>query len=274
MDKNEVTESNFELSVLGALAIAMFIVAAYYFFPIPFNRMLETTYVNSNKVLELALNVLRDLISKGLIIIFILKIIRADIEPSFKIRYIEKFNFKILLCTAFFILGFFMWFQNSIGIMIIKGLLSKEVIEAAAKDTENLYQIFILEVIIAPIFEEILMRGIILEGFLNRYKPATAIIISSIMFGAMHLNIFQFVNATIGGLFLGVIYYKTRSLVLCIVAHMINNLIPILSIQRNIISFFIGAIIFIIAAIFFQKYIKELKYIDINSQENSVSSKI
>ncbi len=94
------------------------------------------------------------------------------------------------------------------------------------------------------------------------------------MFGAMHLNIFQFVNATIGGLFLGVIYYKTRSLVLCIVAHMINNLIPILDIQRNIISFFIGAIIFIIAAIFFQKYIKELKYIDINSQENSVSSNI
>lgn len=82
------------------------------------------------------------------------------------------------------------------------------------------------------------MRGIILEGFLNNYKPATAIIISSIMFGAMHLNIFQFVNATIGGLFLGVIYYKTRSLVLSIVAHMVNNAIPILGIQRNIISFF------------------------------------
>lgn len=140
--------------------------------------------------------------------------------------------------------------------------------------SKNPYLMFISFIIIAPIFEEILMRGIILEGFLNRYKPATAIIISSIMFGAMHLNIFQFVNATIGGLFLGVIYYKTRSLVLCIVAHMINNLIPILGIQRNIISFFIGAIIFIIAAIFFQKYIKELKYIDINSQENSVSSKI
>ncbi|AJE10908.1 CAAX protease [Clostridium botulinum] len=102
MDKNEVvTESNFELSVLGALAIIMFTVVGFYFFPIPFNMMLETTYVNSNKVLELVLSVLRDLISKGLIIIFILKIIRVDIEPSFKVKYIEKFNFKILLCTAF-----------------------------------------------------------------------------------------------------------------------------------------------------------------------------
>lgn len=116
--------------------------------------MLETTYVNSNKVLELVLSVLIDLISKGLIIMFILKIIRADIEPSFKIKYIEKFNFKILLCTAFFILGFFMWFQNSIGTMIIKVLLPKEAIEVAAKDTQNLYQIFILEVIIAPILKK------------------------------------------------------------------------------------------------------------------------
>lgn len=80
MDKNEVTESNFELSVLGALAIAIFIAAAFYFFTIPFNMMLETTYVNSNKVLELVLSVLSDLISKGLIIIFILKIVREYIK--------------------------------------------------------------------------------------------------------------------------------------------------------------------------------------------------
>ncbi|EPS46964.1 CAAX amino terminal protease [Clostridium botulinum CFSAN002369] len=32
MDKSEVTESNFELSVLGALAIAMFVVVGFYFF--------------------------------------------------------------------------------------------------------------------------------------------------------------------------------------------------------------------------------------------------
>ncbi|MCW6080225.1 CPBP family intramembrane glutamic endopeptidase [Clostridium sporogenes] len=258
MDKNEVTESNFELSVLGALAISMFIVAAFYFFPIPFNRMLETTYVNSNKVLELALNVLRDLISKGLIIIFILKIIRADIEPSFKIRYIEKFNFKILLCTAFFILGFFMWFQNSIGIMIIKGLLSKEVIEAAAKDTQNLYQIFILEVIIAPIFEEIVFRGIILEGLLNKYKPITSIIVSSVVFALCHIYIPQIINAIIFGILLGIIYYKTKSVVLCMVSHMLTNGFNFIYINSNIRTFSIGAVIFIISGILLENYIREL----------------
>ncbi|EPY2276500.1 CPBP family intramembrane glutamic endopeptidase [Clostridium sporogenes] len=260
MDKSEVTESNFELSVLGALAIAMFIGVGYYFFPIPFNMMLETTYVNSNKVLELVLSMLSDLISKGLIIIFILKIIRADIEPSFKIKYSEKFNFKILLCTAFFILGFFMWFQNSIGIKIIKALLSKEAIEAATKDTQNLYQIFILEVILAPIFEEIVYRGIILEGLLNKYKPITGIIVSSVIFALAHIYIPQIINATIFGILLGIIYYKTRSTVLCIVSHMLMNGLNFLYINSNITNFFIGIVIFVISGILLAKYIRELKY--------------
>ncbi|HDK7169223.1 TPA: CPBP family intramembrane metalloprotease [Clostridium botulinum] len=260
MDKNEVTESNFELSVLGALAIAIFIATAFYFFPIPFNMMLETTYVNSNKALELVLSVLSDLISKGLIIIFILKIVREYIEPSFKIKYIEKFNFKILLFTAFFILGFFMWFQNSIGIMIIKGLLPKEVIEAAAKDTQNLYQIFILEVIIVPIFEEIVFRGIILEGLLNKYKPITSIIVSSVIFALGHIYIPQMINATIFGMLVGIIYYKTRSVVLCIVSHILSNGFNFLYINSNIRNFFIGAVIFIISGILLEKYIRELKY--------------
>ncbi|NFP89960.1 CPBP family intramembrane glutamic endopeptidase [Clostridium sporogenes] len=121
-------------------------------------------------------------------------------------------------------------------------------------------------IIIAPIFEEILMRGIILEGFLNKYKPVTAIIASSIIFGAMHLNIPQFINATI----IGILYYKTRSLALCIVAHMLNNAIASLGIQLNAISFFIGAVIFIISGIFFQRYIRELKCVDINFEENSI----
>ncbi|WP_242831657.1 CPBP family intramembrane glutamic endopeptidase [Clostridium botulinum] len=139
--------------------------------------------------------------------------------------------------------------------------------------SENPYVMVISLIIIAPIFEEILMRGIILEGFLNKYKPVTAIIASSIIFGAMHLNIPQFINATVIGMFLGMLYYKTRSLALCIVVHMLNNAIASLGIQLNAISFFIGAIIFIISGIFFQRYIRELKCVDINFEEKSISSK-
>ncbi|AVQ45942.1 CPBP family intramembrane glutamic endopeptidase [Clostridium botulinum] len=273
--ESKLNDKDFQLHVMGALLIILCYFILSFLTSIPFGIIGEIGQVNSyNKSLELIIKILEEVVSNILVIIIILSLIRDCYKPNFKIRYAEKFNFKLLLCTIFLMLGFFFWFHSSIGIFINKIPLSESSQKAFEEILKNPYLMCVSILIVAPIFEEMLMRGIILEGLLNKYKPTTAITISSVMFGTIHLNLPQFVNATILGLFLGFIYYKTRSLVLCIVAHMINNLIPILGIQRNIISFFIGAIIFIIAAIFFQKYIRKLKYVDVNSQENSVSSKI
>ena len=78
-------------------------------------------------------------------------------------------------------------------------------------------------IILAPIFEELIFRGIVLDGFLKKYSPLKSIIISSILFGLLHLNPWQFVSAFLGGLFIGWIYYKTRSVSLAIFIHFINN---------------------------------------------------
>ena len=119
---------------------------------------------------------------------------------------------------------------------------------------------------VAPIFEEIFMRGIILAGLLKKYSPKKAIIISAIIFGVWHFNIHQSVNATLIGLVLGIIYYKTNSLILCIVLHMTNNIFaPMMELAEeymgyspNIISFFVGVVIFVGSAMLFFRYLKEL----------------
>ncbi|MGO5064608.1 CPBP family intramembrane glutamic endopeptidase [Clostridium sp. LCP25S3_F8] len=271
--ESKLSDKSFELSVLGAFLIMICCFIIEFIVYIPFGILSETMCFSSNKILELIVAILKDLIPKVVMTIVLLKIIRENYKPNFNIKYIEKFNFKMLLCTVFLMLGLFLWLQSSIGIILEKIPMPESFEKIFEEVSENPYIMVISLIIIGPIFEEILMRGIILEGFLNKYKPATAIIISSIMFGAMHLNIPQFINGTIIGLFLGMIYYKTRSLVLSIVAHMINNTIASLEIQRNIISFSIGTVIFITAVIFFQIYIRELKYVDVNSQENSISSK-
>jgi membrane protease YdiL (CAAX protease family) len=77
--------------------------------------------------------------------------------------------------------------------------------------------------IIGPFLEELLFRGIIMRGFLDRYKPWQAILYSSLLFGILHLNIWQFCSATLLGLFLGWLYYKTRSLWPCFILHAIHN---------------------------------------------------
>ncbi len=77
--------------------------------------------------------------------------------------------------------------------------------------------------ITGPILEEVLFRGIILDGFLGRYKPGKAIFWSAFLFGLFHLNPWQFIPAFLIGLLLGYIYLKTRSLIPAIAIHMINN---------------------------------------------------
>ena len=94
-----------------------------------------------------------------------------------------------------------------------------------AKMTSNKATLILLAVIMAPVFEEIVFRGIIMKGLLNKgMKPKTAIIISAVVFGLVHANPWQFVGAVLLGSVLGLVYYKTKSLLLPILLHAFNNL--------------------------------------------------
>lgn len=120
--------------------------------------------------------------------------------------------------------------------------------------------LYFQSIIQAPIFEELFFRGIILKGLLNKYEnsPKKAIIYSAIVFGVIHLNIPQGINAFIGGLILGFIYYYTKSIKLSIFAHIVNNLITFIPIPSNIII----KIIYILLGLFF--IIKGMKHIKRN----------
>ncbi len=78
-------------------------------------------------------------------------------------------------------------------------------------------------VVAAPIFEELLLRGIMLDGLLKRYSPAKAIIWSALFFGFLHFNPWQFFPAVALGLFMGWIYYRTGSLLTVMFIHFVAN---------------------------------------------------
>jgi uncharacterized protein len=62
-----------------------------------------------------------------------------------------------------------------------------------------------------------------LRGFLQNYSPKKAIIWSSVLFGLLHLNPWQFIPAVVLGIFIGWIYWKTESLLPCIFIHFVAN---------------------------------------------------
>ncbi len=78
-------------------------------------------------------------------------------------------------------------------------------------------------VIAAPVLEEIVFRGIILDGFLKRFPPFHAILISALLFGLAHFNPWQFLLAAVLGGLLGWVYWRTRSLWPCLAIHFFAN---------------------------------------------------
>ena len=82
--------------------------------------------------------------------------------------------------------------------------------------------------VFAPFFEEWLCRGIILRGLLKKMKPGWAIVISALIFGLIHMNLWQAIPAFIIGVILGYVYYKTGSLKLTMLMHCVNNTLSVI----------------------------------------------
>ena len=78
--------------------------------------------------------------------------------------------------------------------------------------------------IIAPIFEEVVYRGIFYSG-LRKHGDNFWIsaVTSALLFAIMHFNVVQGVNAFVLGLLAAFIYEQTQSLIAPIVFHIINN---------------------------------------------------
>ncbi|MCJ7935332.1 MAG: CPBP family intramembrane metalloprotease [Chryseobacterium sp.] len=91
--------------------------------------------------------------------------------------------------------------------------------------TDDPVMMIIMTVIMAPVFEEIIFRGIIQKGLMNKgVEPWKAILYASIIFGLVHGNPWQFISAVMLGCVLGLVYYKTKSLLIPMLLHGFNNL--------------------------------------------------
>lgn len=99
-------------------------------------------------------------------------------------------------------------------------------VELFTRIFENDYGVYgavIKVAIIAPIIEEMIFRGIIMHGLMRNYSPFTAVSVSALMFALFHLNPWQFPATFILGILLGILMYRTRNIILCILGHAINN---------------------------------------------------
>jgi membrane protease YdiL (CAAX protease family) len=77
--------------------------------------------------------------------------------------------------------------------------------------------------IIAPLAEELLFRGLLLSGFARNYGSRPAILYSALFFAAIHLNPYQFAGVFAAGLLLGWLRIATGSVWPGVIGHFANN---------------------------------------------------
>jgi len=113
------------------------------------------------------------------------------------------------------------------------------------------------------IVEEVICRGVILQ-WLRRYGDGFAILVSSIIFGLIHMNLAQIPFAMMVGIALGYIAVRTESLIIPMIVHAANNafsllvewFLPKIVPERDLeLYFFCMIIIFILAGLLAMFYI-------------------
>ncbi|WP_237982696.1 CPBP family intramembrane glutamic endopeptidase [Bacillus thuringiensis] len=95
--------------------------------------------------------------------------------------------------------------------------------------SEQSFSIYIIaistHVLIGPLLEELLYRGIILRFLEIKYSFFAGLIISSLLFGLAHNYDFVFIIfTTLMGIIYGLLYKKTNSIIPGIIGHMTYNL--------------------------------------------------
>ncbi len=92
---------------------------------------------------------------------------------------------------------------------------------------QPLWAVLLLLAVMPAICEELTFRGFIFGGLVKQGGALRAILITSLFFGFTHTILQQSIAATIMGLMLGLIAWRTGGVVCCIAVHVINNVLSI-----------------------------------------------
>ncbi|HEX5137767.1 MAG TPA: ABC transporter permease subunit/CPBP intramembrane protease [Planctomycetota bacterium] len=85
------------------------------------------------------------------------------------------------------------------------------------------WQLYLLVAFLPPVCEELLCRGFLLSSFRARFGDLQAILLSAVLFGALHLDLQRIPATAIAGIALGYVRLRTGTIVAPVLFHMIYN---------------------------------------------------
>ncbi len=155
------------------------------------------------------------------IVIFVVKknSFKQEFEGIKKIDWKELILLEIFCCFLslgiifLFIFVLFHYFPN------LSEIMDEESFDASRSFGYNLLS----GVIMAPIIEEFIFRGVILHRISKKWGLCVGTIVSSVIFGILHIEV-AIIGAFITGLICCFLYLKYKSILVPILFHFLNNL--------------------------------------------------
>jgi membrane protease YdiL (CAAX protease family) len=172
----------------------------------------------------------------------------------FTVRFKEVYLFRVpkLLESAFALIALvsliiafeaYMYFQEMVPMPEVlrelaepykKGMEELTRVVVHANSPAELMTVILVVAVVPAIVEELLFRGLIQKVFERLMSPVVSAILAGTVFGLFHLNPFEVVPLIGIGVFLGMLRYRSQTILLPILVHFINNFIAILAVYYGL----------------------------------------
>lgn len=148
-------------------------------------------------------------------------------QPSQRqwLTYLALVPVLLLFSLSAFFVSFYL--VSWVAPDFVESILQEKIFEPESQTVApSLYKALtiISVVIVAPIAEEFIFRGVLLQRWAVKWGIQSALFASSLVFGILHANV---LGLTIFGLMMGLFYIKTRSLFVPIICHALNNFLAL-----------------------------------------------
>ena len=211
----------------------------------------------------------------------------SDKKSGLMIKTPKATEVMLVIAFAFGLLGIVSVYMNIVTLMSEHMNTVKDQLDVYSESIDRFNEItpeevplfdqildYVSTVIVIPVFEELLYRGVILGQFRKAYSGWFSILISAVVFVLMHGISVHIGYALICGILLGMIYYLTSNLFLTIIAHVLFNFfggaLPVMldsglfnipeETAKRISAFFTVFSIYMLPAVFFVIAIFILRY--------------
>jgi uncharacterized protein len=144
---------------------------------------------------------------------------------------VKEFNYLILVPLTLFVFGLSILLSEADNLTRAVFPMPKAiaaVMESLEPGPGTMWISILTLSVVAPFTEELFFRGLVFKGLMGSHSKEMAMVISALFFALFHMNPWQFIGAFLAGLFFAWLFIAYGSVLPCIIAHALNNFIPIL----------------------------------------------